>query len=212
MISKHFPLHRLKLQTIALVSLLLVACDAPLQLTPLSVDATIVAFGDSLTYGTGAKSSESYPEVLRNLTDLKVINSGVPGNKTLDGLNRVDAMLTKHSPDLVLLCLGGNDFLRKRHSEETKRNLIEIIQRIQQNHSEVVLIAVPEIGIFLSDSGIYEEVARETNVPLMQDVLSDLLSDNQLKSDTIHLNKLGYQKLAESIHQFLHDRGALPTL
>ena len=205
-------MQKFKIHILACISLLLLACDTPPQLSPLNSESTIVAFGDSLTYGTGAKRAESYPDVLRDLTGLEVINRGVPGDKTQDGLERIDTMLSTYNPDLVLLCLGGNDFLRKRKSEETKRNLINIIHRIQQNSSEVVLIAVPDIGVFLSDADIYEEVAKETNVPLIEDALSDLLSDKQLKSDTIHLNQLGYRKLAESIYQFLHDRGALPAI
>ena len=189
--------------------LLMLACGQQSQLEPLQSDDTILAFGDSLTFGVGTSRQLSYPSVLQEITGLSVINAGVSGNTTEDGLRRIDKALAEHTPALVILCLGGNDFLRKKPTELTKRNLLTLIDKIKQSGSQVVLIAVPAFGIFLGDAELYAEIAEQTQVALLKDVLSDYLSDKTLKSDTIHLNAQGYRKLAEAIKDFLIARGAL---
>jgi len=195
---------------IACLLILSISCGQQSTLEPLQSDATIVAFGNSLTFGTGTNRESSYPSVLQQLTGLTVINEGIPGHTTEDGLKRIDKVLTQYNPELVILCLGGNDFLRKKPINETKTNLLAIIDKIKQGGSQVVLVAVPKFGILIGDAELYAEIAKQTQVPLLEDVLSDYLSDRTLKSDTIHLNKQGYYKLAESIQQFLIARGALP--
>ncbi|MDP2252857.1 MAG: GDSL-type esterase/lipase family protein, partial [Thiobacillus sp.] len=93
---------------------LLAACDRVPTLPKLDSHDVIVAFGDSLTHGTGASADTAYPAVLASLTGLAVINAGVPGDTTSSGLARLPAVLEEHRPRLVLLCLGGNDMLRKQ--------------------------------------------------------------------------------------------------
>jgi acyl-CoA thioesterase-1 len=186
-----------------------VACGQKTSLQPLDSTATILAFGDSLTYGTGTNRESSYPAVLQEITGLTVINEGIPGNTTEDGLQRIDKALTEHSPALVLLCLGGNDFLHKHPRQFTRDNLVSLVNTIRQSGSQVVLIAVPELGLFINDAELYADIAKQLQIPLLEDVLSDYLSDRTLKSDAIHLNTEGYHRLAESIKQFLIAQGAL---
>ena len=188
--------------------LLLISCDSQPKLFPIGYDAKILAFGDSLTFGTGTTPENSYPAVLEELSGLTVINSGIPGNTTQDGVKRIEQAL-KENPDLVILCLGGNDFLRKRNKLTIVQNLQTIVERIRQSGAQVMMIAVPKPAIFLDDADLLVEFAEQHQIPILKDTLSDLLSDDEYKSDAIHLNAEGYALLAQSVHEFLQRNGAL---
>ncbi len=85
--------------------LLLSACaEGPPGLTPLGENAVVLAFGDSLTRGTGAGEQQSYPAVLSELIDLRVVNEGKPGEISADGLSRLPALLERYEPDLLRAC------------------------------------------------------------------------------------------------------------
>ena len=190
--------------------LVLISCsDSSSNLNLLSGDDTILAFGDSLTYGTGAKQGEDYPTLLSKLTNLSVINAGVPGEISSKGLVRLPELLDKHNPKLLILIHGGNDILKKLPRTEQKSNLIEMIALAKEKNIEIAMLGVPEPGIFLKSAEIYEQIAIETNVPIELSLLPDILGDNSLKSDIAHPNQKGYQKMADGIFKFLKDNGAL---
>ena len=193
------------------IYLLLTACsEAPPALQPLSGDAVILAFGDSLTYGTGVNKAQSYPARLQQLTGRRVINAGVPGEISAQGIQRLPKLLERHQPELVILIHGGNDFLRKLPAEQTRRHLQQMIKQIRQADSQVLLVAVPRPGLLLADAPLYQRVAEQDKVPLLQDLLADILQNSSTKSDLIHPNAEGYALLAEGIHAFLQEAGALP--
>jgi len=100
------------LSVILLAGVLLAACSSQPQLPKLTPDAAILAFGDSLTYGSGADRGESYPAVLSRLSGLEVINAGVPGEVTSQGVMRLPDLLDEHLPQLLFLCHGGNDLIQ----------------------------------------------------------------------------------------------------
>ncbi len=109
--------------------LLLSACGDDMQsISKLPDDAIILAFGDSLTYGTGAKDDESYPVVLQELTHLKVINAGIPGEESESGLYRLSELLEQYKPQLLILCHGGNDLLRKKNIIKMESNIRAMIK------------------------------------------------------------------------------------
>ncbi len=186
---------------------ILTSCADDYQAKPLATNDVIVAFGDSLTFGVGASKEANYPAILDGLLTQKVVNSGVSGEQTTASLASIDAVLEKNQPALVILCIGGNDFLRKRAESEIKKNIQTLILKIRLSGAEVILLAVPEPSIFLSPSPIYEELAEDMKVILLEDTLTDLLSDNAYKSDAIHLNDQGYKLLAEAIAQTMRDSG-----
>ncbi|MCW5589179.1 MAG: hypothetical protein KIT27_05895 [Legionellales bacterium] len=189
--------------------ILLSACSHSPKLHPLPKDGVILAFGDSLTFGTGTSSVNSYPNVLSRLTKYKVINAGVPGDTTADGLKRLPEALEKNKPALVILCLGGNDMLRKVPAIQISDNLFKLISLIKNAHAQVVVLAVPQPKISMDPPDFYAEIAKEQQVPVLEDLISNLFKQRHLKSDTIHLNAEGYRLLAEGLFVELRKLGAL---
>ena len=190
-------------------ALVLAACDRGPSLPQLEPQDVILAFGDSLTHGTGAGEADSYPAVLARLTGRSVINAGVPGDTTADGLERLPDLLQQHRPRVVLLCLGGNDMLRKQPSETIESNLRQLVQAIRASGAEAVLIAVPEPRLFGGTPDFYQRIAEDMQLPLEAEIFDDVLKDNRLKSDPIHANAAGYRLVAERLAEFLRESGAL---
>lgn len=191
------------------LAVLLAACDRAPTLPRIAQHDVILAFGDSLTHGTGASRDTAYPAVLASLTGRTVVNAGVPGDTTASALERLPGVLAEHKPRLVLLCLGGNDMLRKHPQSETENNLRLLVQTIRASGAEVMLIAVPEPKLFGGAPDFYGRVAREMRLPLEDDVFNDVLKDNRLKADPIHANAEGYRVVAERLAGFLREAGAL---
>ena len=188
---------------------LLAACERAPTLPKLSPHDVIVAFGDSLTHGTGASETTAYPAVLASLTGRTVINAGVPGDTTSSGLQRLPEVLAEHKPRLVLLCLGGNDMLRKQPEASTENNLRLLVQTIRASGANVVVIGVPEPKLFGGAPDFYTRIADEMKLPLEREIFNDVLKDNRLKSDPIHANAAGYRQVAERLAAFLKETGAL---
>jgi len=194
------------------LTLFISACDnkPDLVFNKLSQEAIIRAFGDSLTYGSGASKGANYPGVLSVLSAHTVINAGIPGEISSNGLSRLPALLDKHQPELLILIHGGNDMLRKIPQQQTSDNLKQMISEAQQRNIKVVMLGVPKFNLFLlSSSEIYQQVAEEYKVPVDLESLPHILSDNALKSDTIHPNDQGYRLMAENIYELLVEAGAL---
>jgi acyl-CoA thioesterase-1 len=189
---------------------LLAGCgEKPPALPRLGADAVVLAFGDSLTHGTGARAEESYPAVLERLIGREVINSGKPGELSAQGLERLRALLERQAPALLVLCHGGNDLLRRRSSEETEANLRQMVAAARERAVPVVLVGVPQPGVFLSAADLYQRVAQDLALPYEGEVLADVLGDRDMKSDMVHPNAEGYRRLAEAIAALLRDAGAV---
>ena len=188
---------------------LLVACSAEPPFQPLSASATVLAFGDSLTAGNGAPQQGSYPAQLSRMINLSVINGGVSKEESHEGRDRLANLLDQYRPELLILCHGGNDLLRKRPLAQLEENLEAMIIMAQQRGIQVLLLGVPSPGIFLSGNKVYETVADNTGVELIPDLIADVLSQPALKSDTIHPNEAGYTEIAETITSELQKLGAI---
>ena len=197
-----------KLLTIISCLIVLTACDAP-KLGALPTDAVSLAFGDSLTSGVGARKNKNYPAVLAQLTGLQVINAGIAGETTAQGLARLGQALDQASPDLVILIEGGNDMLRGLDLVQAKANLRKMVMLIRQRNIDLVLMGVPKKSLFLSVHPMYEELATELDLVFDGELLVELQGTAALKSDIVHFNEMGYQKMAESIYAILEERGAL---
>ncbi|MGA7829204.1 MAG: arylesterase [Geobacteraceae bacterium] len=190
-------------------ALLLAACHTSPRLKELPPDAVVLAFGDSLTYGTGALPAQSYPAVLQKLISRTVINAGVPGETTSEGLARLPYFLDRYHPALVLLCLGANDMLQGQDEGTAAENLKEMIRMIERQGAQVVLIGVPRPNLLATTPEFYGQIADEFSLPYLENTMRDVLIKSSLKSDFIHPNAKGYRKLAEGIALFLRKSGAL---
>jgi len=201
------PIRALQL---GLVILLLSACGDPPSLKPLAAQAVILAFGDSLTHGTGAEPSQAYPAVLAERIGRKVVNAGIPGEISEYGLKRLRRELDRVHPALVILIHAGNDLLQRRSKHAAAKNLLAMIDLIRASGAQVVMVGVPDFGLFLHTAKLYREVAEQRGVPIDKDILPALLSDQNKKSDTVHPNAEGYRELALAVEALLRENGALP--
>ncbi|HET9316512.1 MAG TPA: arylesterase [Vicinamibacteria bacterium] len=160
----------------------------------------IVAFGDSLTAGYQMAETDSYPAQLAGLLGRDIVNRGVSGDTTADGLARLDRDVLAESPGVVLLSLGANDMLRRQPMDATFANLRRIVDRIQARGALVVLIGVEGFPMVHGDYGDrYRALARETGCVYVPDMLDDVFGDPALMYDQIHPNAKGYAKIARRI-------------
>jgi len=193
----------------------LAACGGGKKATPLPAGAPVLAFGDSVTFGTGAAPGEDYPTRLAAITGWNITNAGVSGDTAEAAKGRIRAALEQSAPALVIVELGGNDFLRRRPEGQIREDLRNILAEIRAARIPVVLVAVPRFSLLgaavgaLPDAELYEQLAEEEKVPLVPKVFARILSDPGLKSDQIHPNAEGYRQLAEGIAELLRDAGFL---
>lgn len=191
-------------------ALLLAACGGSTPvIARLAPADTVLAFGDSLTHGTGARPEESYPAVLAQLIGRNVVRAGVPGEQTAGGLARLPAVLDAYRPRLVIVCLGGNDMLRRQPEAAIESGLREILDTIRARGIDVVLVGVPAPGLITGAPGFYAKLAREFGIPYEGRIVTRVLYSPELKSDPIHPNAGGYRQIAEAIAELLRDAGAV---
>lgn len=188
----------------------LAACGgSDVKFKPLDGDATVLAFGASLTAGYGVAEKDSYPSVLSKLIGRTVINAGVNGELSADGLSRLPKLLKKYSPALVIISHGGNDILKKKDLAITKKNLIRMIELCRENNAQVLLLGIPTLSMLPKTADFYYEVADEIQVPLDDTTITELETNREYKSDSIHFNVAGYRRMAELIRDFLREHDAI---
>jgi acyl-CoA thioesterase-1 len=167
--------------------------------------AIVLILGDSLSYGTGANQGEDYPTLLAKTTGWKIINEGVPGNTSAEGLERLPDLLEQDQPKLLIVELGGNDFIQQLPQRDTIRNLKAILALAKAKGVRSILMAIPEMSPLmvaignLSDYPLYKNIAKETATPLVADVFANVLSDATLKSDQAHPNSQGYVMVSKNM-------------
>ena len=173
----------------------------------------IVAFGDSLSAGFGAEPGKSFPDFLQKDLDAaglhwRVVNAGVSGNTTTDGLYRVNEVL-RHKPRITIVEFGGNDGLRGLPLDMTESNLEQITQMLQSGGSKVLLAGMtlpPNYGSdYITRFGqIYANVSKKDNVPLIPFLLADVVFRTGLmQQDGIHPTAQGNEIVAKTVMRYL---------
>jgi len=163
---------------------------------------TIIAFGDSLVEGIGSTNGHSFPEILEKLMGEPIINMGISGDTSKDGLARIKKVQEKN-PKVVMVLFGGNDFLRRVPSVETFKNIDDIVIALQDAGAVVVLLGVR--GGILTDQyeEHFEKIAKTRGALYVEDVLDGIITHKKYMSDAIHPNDVGYKKIAEKIYPSL---------
>jgi acyl-CoA thioesterase-1 len=157
---------------------------------------SIICFGDSLTYGTGASQGMDYPSQLSRLIGRPVVNAGIPGDTTATALARLERDVLSLSPRIVLITLGGNDMKNRQDRDRAFQNLTAIITSIQDRGALVIVggLDVPIWGRGFQER--YRKVCEETGAVLVPDILKGLLGNPEKMSDAIHPNDAGYAVMA----------------
>ena len=182
---------------------------------PVPPGSTVLALGDSLTFGTGASAETCYPTVLAVLTGWNVVNAGVPGDTSAQALARLPALLAAHQPKLVIVSIGGNDFLRKLPESDTRTHVHAICKQSLDAGAQVLLVAVPRATVAaalgqMTDHALYAEVAKDLKIPLQREAWGEVLAQPDLRADAVHANARGYAQFARSVQGTAAAVGLLP--
>lgn len=160
---------------------------------------SIVCFGDSLTYGYGATNGQTYPYFLQQYTEFPVINKGINGNTSKNGLDRIDDIL-QFKNSIVIVEFGANDFFQQIPISETKKNMTMIVNKLKQNNDIVVLVSIEDKQL----SQLYnmlKSLAKEQNVLFVEGILNKIWDNSNLLSDDVHPNSNGYKLVADKIYK-----------
>lgn len=194
------------------LALLLAACGKPRE-AALPSGTRVLALGDSLTAPHGVTPEQAWPVLLATRTGWAVVNAGVSGNTSADALQRLPGLLEEHNPQLVLVTLGGNDMLRRLPQGQTTANLGRMLALAKARGAKAVLLATPKPSLAgaafnnLSAAEFYRDVAKENQVPLIEDAMAEVLSKTELKGDQLHPNAAGHALLATKIFEALKKIG-----
>ena len=178
---------------------------------PLPPGSVALFLGDSLTAGTGSSLAEAFPALVAQKTGWQVVNAGVPGDTSAGARERLPELLAEHRPAVVILTIGGNDFLRRLPLEQTRENIDAMLMSIGAAGAVPVLVAVPQPSLLgaaggaLRDAPIYEQLASTHRAAFLPDAIAAVLGDAALKSDPIHPNAAGQRRLADRLLSLLHD-------
>ncbi len=160
---------------------------------------SIVCFGDSLTQGYGSSEGNTYPYFLQQLTNLPVINKGINGNTSKNGLNRIDDIL-QFKNSLVIVEFGANDFFQQIPISETKKNMETIVDKLKQNNNIVILVSIEDRQLNQLHN-MLKTLAKEKNVLFINGILNEFWDDRNLFSDEVHPNSTGYKLVADKIYK-----------
>ena len=192
--------------SIATSALLLGACGKKgAKAAAIPAGATVLALGDSLTLGVGANAATAYPALLAERTGWKVVNAGVSGETSTQIAARLPGLLEQLQPALVILCAGGNDWLRRNSAQAAQAEIARMLQLCKSKGVPVLLVAVPELTLSaaltgrMRDHAIYASLAKDEKVPLLADAWTEVLGNDSLRADQVHANAAGYARFTDML-------------
>ena len=186
-----------------------------LSVLPIAAFAkSIVVVGDSISAGYGIEVQLGWVALLQNkLTDLQssyiISNESISGDTSAGGLARLEQILTRHKPDVLLLELGANDGLRGLSPQEMKNNLTEIVRRSQKIGAKVMLLGMkipPNYGKRYVEMfyEVYPQLSAELQIPYVPFILEEVaLKSEMMQADGLHPNELAQPLIAEKIWGYL---------
>ena len=175
---------------------------SPSKISPRAA-GTVIAFGDSLTEGTGASPGNDYPAILSRKFNIQIVNAGRAGDTTTVALDRLDRDVLAKDPRLVMVFLGGNDILRQIPKATTFENLRAILGKLQKKGAAVLLIGFEQGRPLDSYGRAFADLAKEKNVEFIPDILGGVYGHPELMSDELHPNDKGYAMIANRIEPVL---------
>ncbi|MDR1683911.1 MAG: GDSL-type esterase/lipase family protein [Elusimicrobiota bacterium] len=164
----------------------------------------IIAFGDSITDGHGVADGQDYPSLLTAKTGKRVINLGVSGDTMAQGRARMRE-IAGYRPYMVLIEFGGNDAIRSRPFTQTEESLTAIIDYVQSLGA--IAVVVDTGGNFKMNpySKMFKRIAKEKRALFVPAIMDGIFYKPALKSDAIHPNAAGHQKIADKIYKHIKD-------
>lgn len=182
----------------------------PADVSPIGPVEAIVFLGDSITSGHSLPREQAFPALVGQALGVRAINAGVSGNTSGDALRRVEPDVLAHQPRLVVVQLGGNDFLRQVPKDETFANLDAILERLTNAGAAVVLLEM-HVGLggdpYLDG---FQALAGKYRALLVPNFMRGILSNPALKLDAVHPNAEGHKVLAQRVLDALRPLLASP--
>ena len=163
-----------------------------------STGRDIIAFGDSLVFGVGSTQGGGFVRILSEDLNVPILNLGVSGDTTKSALSRV-GQISKYKPKVVIVLLGGNDFLQKVPEEDVFKNTDQIVATIHQTGAIVLLVGIEGHILTSGHEKLFEELARKRGTAYVPDILDGILGQPELMSDNLHPNDKGYRVMADHI-------------
>lgn len=161
--------------------------------------SNVIAFGDSLTAGYGAQAGQDYPSRVSAATGIAILNAGVSGDTTEAALARLDKDVLSRDPRIVIVGLGGNDYLQSIPIATTETNLRSLIDKIESAGAMVIVVGFRFPSLNADYEAMYKRVAKDEQCLFVANVLSGILTNPDLKSDEVHPNARGYQLMADRV-------------
>lgn len=184
-----------KILLFSFLTFMLISCS---NNNPTNKINSIICFGDSLTEGVGATNDQTYPYFLQQKVSIPIINSGIKGNTSQDGLNRINS-LNNVKDSLIIVEFGANDFFQQISLSQTKKNIEQIIDTLKDKGATIVLVSTEDKQLH-NLYAMLKSIAKEKKVLFINGILNEIWNNRELFSDEIHPNSNGYKLVAEKIY------------